>query len=200
METCRSLDELSGKELASAATDEVLVQAAKLGDRLAFAKLWERHSNKPYKMVYRMTRNREDTEDVIQDAWMKAYVHLKTFDGKSAFSTWFTRIAINTALMKLRRRRARPEHSMESADGNSWRQWEILDQAKNAEQHYVGRETAQRVTRAICRLKPSLRTVVEIHQSNDASLKEIADRVGISITATKSRLFRARTILRKALR
>jgi RNA polymerase sigma-70 factor (ECF subfamily) len=70
----------------------------------------------------------------------------------------------------------------------------------NVEQHHVGHEIAQRVRRTIRRLKPSLRTVVEIHQSKDVSVKEIADLVGISMTATKSRLFRARIILRRALR
>jgi RNA polymerase sigma-70 factor, ECF subfamily len=200
METCRSLDDITVKTVPAAAPDEVLVEAAKSGDRAAFTELWQRHSERPYKMVYRMTKNREDAEDVIQDAWMKAYVHLKSFDGKSAFSTWFTRIAINTALMRLRRRRIRLEHSMESTDGNSWRQLEIADQAKDAEHRYMCHEAAQRVRRAICRLKPTLRTIVEIHQSNVVSVKEIANLLGISIPATKSRLFRARTILREALR
>jgi RNA polymerase sigma-70 factor (ECF subfamily) len=105
MDTCRSQDEIIAEFLA-AATDEVLVTAAKLGNRVAFAELWERHSNKALKIAYRITRNREDAEDVIQDAWTKAYVHLKSFDGKARFSTWLTRIAINTALMTLRRKRS----------------------------------------------------------------------------------------------
>jgi RNA polymerase sigma-70 factor (ECF subfamily) len=200
METCKSSDEMSVRMLSSAATDEILVEAAQLGDRPAFAELWKRHSSKPYKMVYRITGNQEDAEDVIQDAWMKAYSHLKTFDGRSAFSTWLTRIAINAALMKLRRKRTHPEHPMESTDGDSWQQVEIADQTKDVEQQYIGYETAQRARRAIGGLTPSLRAVVEIHQSNDLSVKEIAGLVGISITATKSRLFRARTILREALR
>src|SRR5260370_37849665 len=102
MDTCRSQDEISAKLLA-AATDEVLVTAAKLGDRPAFAELWERHSNKAFTIAYWITRNREDAEDVIQDAWTKAYVHLKSFDGRARFSTSITRISINTAMTTLPR-------------------------------------------------------------------------------------------------
>src|SRR5882724_10056900 len=88
--------------------DEDLVAAAKLRDHPAFAELWTRHSNTAFKMAYRITGNRDDAEDAIQDAWMKAYMHLNTFDGRAKFSTWLTRIAMNSALMILRRRRARP--------------------------------------------------------------------------------------------
>ena len=94
--------------------------AAKLGDRPAFAELWERHWNKAFKIAYRITRNREDDEDVIQDAWTKAYVHLKSFDGRARFSTWITSIAINTALMTLRRKHVHREISTESSDGETW--------------------------------------------------------------------------------
>jgi RNA polymerase sigma-70 factor, ECF subfamily len=102
-------DEVSVRLLAAAAPDDVLVAAAQLGDRPAFAELWERHTSKAFKRVQQITGNRPATEDVIQDAWMKAYVHLKSFDGRSKFSTWFTRIAINTALIALRRKRSHPE-------------------------------------------------------------------------------------------
>ncbi len=186
-------------KLLSAATDEVLVAATKLGDCAAFAELWTRHSNTAFRMAYRITGNRDDAEDVIQDAWMKAYVHLKTFDGRAKFSTWLTRIAINSALMILRRRRAHPETSMEVTDGETWQQWEIADQTKNIEELYARHERVERLRRAIHRLQPTLRSVVEIHQSNDRSVKEIADLAGISVAATKSRLLRARKILRRTL-
>ena len=187
------------KFAASAATDEDLVAAAKSGDHPAFVELWTRHSKTAFNMVYRITRNQDDAEDVVQDAWMKAYVHLNTFDGRSKFSTWLTRIAINSALMILRRKRARPETSMEITDGETWQHWEIADQTKNIEELYARHERVERLRRAICCLQPRLRNVVEIHQSNDRSIKEIADLAGISVAATKARLFRARKILRKAL-
>jgi len=199
MNICSSQDEISVKLLAATATDEVLVGAAKLGDRPAFSELWERHSSTAFKVAYRITRNRDDAEDVVQDAWMKAYVHLKTFDGRAKFSTWLTRIVVNSALMILRRKRAHPETSMEVTDGETWQHWEVADPTKDVEELYVRHERLERLRRAICRLQPNLRNVIEIHQSNDNSVKEIADLAGISVTATKSRLLRARTILRRAL-
>ena len=198
MEASGIQDESSMKLLA-AATDEVLVAATKLGDCVAFAELWTRHSNAAFRMAYRITGNQDDAEDVIQDAWMRAYVHLKTFDGRAKFSTWLTRIAINSALMTLRRRRAHPETSMEVTDGETWQYWEIADETKNVEDLYARHERVERLRRAIRHLQPTLRNVVEIHQSNDRSVKEIADLAGISVAATKSRLLRARKILRKTL-
>ena len=198
MNICTSLDEINVKRLADA-TDEVLVGAAKLGDRPAFAELWERHSNTAFKVAYRITKNRDDAEDAIQDAWMKAYVHLTTFDGRAKFSTWLTRIVINSGLMTLRRKRSHPETSMEITDGKTWQQWEIADQTKNVEELYARHERIERLKRAICHLQPTLRNVVEIHQSNDRSVKEIADLAGLSVAATKSRLLRARRALRKDL-
>jgi RNA polymerase sigma-70 factor (ECF subfamily) len=180
-------------------TDEGLVAAAKLGDSPAFVELWTRHSNTAFKIAYRIMRNRDDAEDAIQDAWMKAYVHLNTFDGKAKFSTWLTRITINSALMTLRRRRTHLETSMEVSDGESWRHCEIADGSKNVEELFAQSERVEHLRLAVCRLKPPLRSVVEIHQSNDGSVKEVAELAGISIAAAKSRLLRARKILRKTL-
>ena len=193
-------DELlaSMKLVASAATDEALVAAAKLRDHPAFVELWTRHSRTAFNVAYRITGNRDDAEDAIQDAWMKAYVHLGTFDGRARFSTWLTRIAINSALMILRRKRARSETSMEIADGDTWQHWEIADQTKNVEELYARHERVEHLRQAICRLHPTLRNVVEIRQSDDRSVKEVAELAGISVAATKSRLLRARKILRKA--
>jgi RNA polymerase sigma-70 factor (ECF subfamily) len=129
---------------------------------------------------------------------MKAYMHLDTFDGRAKFSTWLTRIAINSSLMILRRKRARSEISMEIKDGDTGQHWEIADQTKNVEELYARRERVEHLKRAICRLHPTLRNVVEIGQSNDRSVREVAELAGISVAATKSRLLRARKILREA--
>ena len=154
MNICTSLDEINVKRLAAAAaTGEVLVGAAKLGDRPAFAELWQRHSNTAFNEAYRITKNRDDAEDVIQDAWMKAYVHLTTFEGRSKFSTWLTRIVINSGLMTLRRKRSHLESSMEITDGKTWQQWEIADQTKDFEELYARHERIERLKRAICRLQ-----------------------------------------------
>jgi RNA polymerase sigma-70 factor (ECF subfamily) len=114
MDTCGSQDRISVR-FPPATSDEGLVAVAKLGDRSAFAELWKRHSRTAFTKVYQITKNRADTEDVIQDAWIKAFIHLNAFDGRAKFSTWLTRIAINSAIMSLRRRRSRPEASSGTA-------------------------------------------------------------------------------------
>jgi RNA polymerase sigma-70 factor, ECF subfamily len=196
----RQQDEpLANLELVTrSATDEVLVAAAKSGDHLAFVELWTRHSNSAFKIAYRIMGNRDDAEDASQDAWMKAYVHLNTFDGRAKFSTWLTRIAINSSLMILRRKRSHPETSMEITDGDTWQHWDIADRAKNVEELYARHESVERLRRAIRCLKPPLRSVVESYQANDSSLNELAEFAGISVAATKSRLSRAKKTLRKA--
>jgi len=202
MNSQRQQDELlaSVELVAPAATDEVLVAAAKLRNHQAFVELWTRHSSTAFNVAYRITRNRDDTEDAIQDAWMKAYMHLDTFDGRAKFSTWLARIAINSSLMILRRKRARPETSMEIKNGDTGRHWEIADQTMNIEELYARHERVEHLKRAIRRLNPTLRSVVEISQSNDLAIKEVAELAGISVAATKSRLLRARKTLRKTLR
>jgi RNA polymerase sigma-70 factor (ECF subfamily) len=194
-------DELpaNAKLVDPAATDEALVAAAKSGDQPAFLELWRRHSNRIFKTAYRITGKREDAEDVIQDTWMKAYLHLSTFDGRAKFATWLTRIAINSSLMILRRKRLHSETSMEIMDGDTWQQRDIADQAKNVDELYARHEGVERLRREICCLRPTLRVVVEIRQSSDNSLREVAEIAGLSVAATKSRLVRARKILRKAL-
>jgi RNA polymerase sigma-70 factor (ECF subfamily) len=195
----RSDDANTVNLLTDAATDEVLVAAAKRGDRPAFEELWRRYSSSTFRLVYRITKNQDDAEDVVQDAWMKAYVHLETFNGNSRFSTWLTRIAINSALMILRRKRAHPENAMEFTDGETWQKWEIADRSQDIEGEYEQHCRAERIRQAISGLRPSLRSVVEIYHFNEISVHETANIAGISIAAAKSRLLRARAILRKAL-
>jgi len=192
-------DETNMKLVAPAATDEALVAAAKLDNHPAFAELWTRHSNTAFKVAHRIVGNRDDAEDVFEEAWMKAYVHLRTFDGRSKFSTWLIRITINSALMTLRRKRVHPESSVEVVGGESWQRCEIADPTDNVEDFYARCESVESLRRAICRLQPTLRNVVEIHQSNDRSVKEVAELAGISLAAAKSRLLRARKVLRRAL-
>ncbi len=92
MESSGLQDEIKVKFATREATDDLLIAAAKSGNHLAFVELWARHSKIGFNMAYRITGNREDAEDVIQDAWLSAYVHLNTFDGRSKFSTWLTRV------------------------------------------------------------------------------------------------------------
>src|ERR1700750_1879346 len=127
MKLCVLKEEVNINSIIPSATDEALVEEAKSGDHAAFEELWERHTKRAFNTAYRIIRSQDDAEDVIQDAWMKAYVHLNTFDGRAKFSTWLIRIVINSGLMTLRRRRARPESSMEITDGETWQDCKIPD-------------------------------------------------------------------------
>jgi RNA polymerase sigma factor (sigma-70 family) len=193
-------DDLSARHLLNEANDEALVAAAKAGERLAFVEICNRHSKRIFHAICRITRNQEDAEDARQEAFLKAFVNLKNFDGRSKFSTWLTRIAINSALMILRKKRANSEISIDSyIDDGTLQHWEIPDQTIDIELHYVRYERENHLRRAIHRLKPALRDVVEIQQLHDGSIKEIAQVAGISVAATKSRLLRARVALRGSL-
>jgi RNA polymerase sigma factor (sigma-70 family) len=180
--------------------EEMLIRAAKVGEHSAFSELWRRHSTRAFRSAYRITSNREDAEDALQNAFLNAFVHVKNFDGRSTFATWLTRIVINSALMVLRKRRACPEISIDwSPDSDTWQSWEVEDKRVDIEGHYATKERERHLQRAISRLNPTLRDVIEFRQLHESSVKEIAEDAGISINAAKSRLMRARTSLRKSL-
>jgi RNA polymerase sigma-70 factor (ECF subfamily) len=183
------------------ARDDSLVVTAQNGGHLAYVELCRRHRRLVFQTVQRITKNKEDAEDILQDAWMRAFVYIKTFGRRSAFSTWLTRIAINSALMMLRKRRKRIEASLDDHFGSDTGVLlEIAEPAHNPEEHYIRAERRHLVRQAIGHLPPSLRSVIELRQTQDVSLKEIATRVGISLSATKSRLQRAKAMLREPLR
>ena len=200
MQSCEARAKIDLNCFGPASSEAVLVDAAKSGNRSAFEELWARHSNRAFRSAYRILGNREDAEDTLQDAWMKAFAHLKTFDGRSKFSTWLTRIAINSALMVLRRKRSHPESPMDwSGDGETWEQLEVPDSRSNIEDLYLKKEAEQKLKEAIESLRPPLRFVMEIQCLHCGTNKEIADAAGISVAALKSRLLRARALLRSSL-
>lgn len=192
---------IDGQDIRSDLNDEALVAAAKSGEQAALSELWNRHSKRAGCITYRITGNRQDGEDALQDAFLKAFVHLKGFDHRSKFSTWFTRIAINSALRILRQRRTHPETSIDWGDeqAESWRSWEMPDRRANTEEHYLKKESNRRLKRAIQDLRPALRDIVEIQQLHDCPMREIAEIAGISVAATKSRLLRAKQALGRSL-
>ena len=200
MQSCGARAKIDLNCFSTTTSEAILVEAAKSGNHSAFEELWARHSDTAFRSAYRILRNRDDAEDTLQDAWMKAFVHLKTFDGRSKFSTWLTRIAINSALMVLRRKRSHPETSMDwSGDGETWEQWEVPDNRSNIEDLYLKKEAEQKLKEAIESLRPPLRFVMEIQRFHYGTNKEIADAAGISVAALKSRLVRARALVRSSL-
>jgi RNA polymerase sigma factor (sigma-70 family) len=201
MSSCSVINDSIAQHLApSDMDDDLLVQAAQTGQEWAFVELCTRNSKRVFNTIYGVTKNREDAEDALQDSMMRAFLHLKQFDGRSSFATWFTRIGINSALMILRKRRIRLETSIDAtAEGETWQTWQIADYSADPERHYAGYERSLHLKSAICRLPNALRSVVERGQMEGHSMKQIARNMGISIPATKSRLARAKVALRKSM-
>jgi RNA polymerase sigma-70 factor, ECF subfamily len=163
---------------------------------------WYRaHAQKLFCTVRRITRNHEDAEDAVQDALLRAFLHLQSFDGRSTFSTWLTRIGINSALMILRKRRNSREVPGQNSN-ESDALWEITDSTPDPERQYVENERAGLVRKAITNLRLSIRRPLELHQLQGYSLEEMAAEIGVSVPAAKGRLHHARAALResKALR
>lgn len=183
-----------------ASSDSQLLSAARKGDRAAFGLLFERHAKKIFHSTLRITRNREDAEDALQDCFLSGLLHLNDFDGRSQLSTWLTRIAINAALMKLRRNRYSKEVPMEFTDeeGKERPRFQIIDAAMNPEDRFVERERAEILYGALAGLRPRVRAAIEICQLQEHSVRETARKLGISTAAAKGRLFHARAALRKA--
>ena len=180
--------------------ESYLVSAAKRGQHSAFAELCERYAKRIFHVALRITRNREDAQDAVQDSFLSAFLHLGKFDGRSSFYTWLMRIAINAALMKIRKNRSYREVSMDdSSDPNEKPlPHEFADSAPNPEERYVQRERERIVNAAVRELRPAIRRAVEIRQLQECSMNETAEALGISLAAAKGRLFQARLALRKA--
>ena len=187
-----------GKEAVSA-DDAMLVAVARSGDSSAFVELSKRHSRRVLHKIYRITNNWQDAEDVLQESLMRAFVHLHTFEFRASFSTWLTRIAINTALMQLRKRKGTLRSAIDCGleDNGQSEKWELRDHRDNPEQHFARQQRASMLSGAMLRLRPGSRRVLELQQSGELSTKEIARSLGISEPAVKSRLLRARIELKE---
>ncbi len=180
--------------------DKNLVEAAKAGHSSAFTTLCERYAQQLLRAAFRITRNREDSEDAVQDALLRAFVHLRNFNGESSFATWLTRIAINSALMILRKKRSSLEMAMTSGDNSGPDGFihQIPDHAPNPERRYAQREKERILKKAVRSLRPTLRQVVEMKQLQERTMRETAETMCISVAAAKARLFHAKLALRKS--
>jgi RNA polymerase sigma factor (sigma-70 family) len=180
--------------------DISLVAAAQDGDHQAYAELCRRHSKHILQTILRITRDVADAEDTLQETLLKAYVHIGRFEGRSAFSSWLTRIAINSAVMLLRKKRSHYMHRLEGGvDGDDCRLPEPTETAHNPEEACILNALENECIRAIRYLSPTLRVVVQTRYRQDASVAQIAKMLGISESAVKSRLLRARSQIRAQL-
>src|ERR1700726_1963855 len=180
--------------------EAALVSAAKGGDTAAFEELVNRYERKIFRLGMNITQNREDAEDVMQDAFLKSYQNLDRFQGDSRFYTWLVRIAVNEALMKLRKRRPNQvsiDEPLTEAEDPVFR--EIEDWGPSPEQRFAQTELNEILTHAIGELDPFFRVVFTLRDVEGISTEETAQVLGISVAAVKSRLLRARLKLRQKL-
>jgi RNA polymerase sigma-70 factor (ECF subfamily) len=187
-------------ELASTAleeeSDSTLVAAAKNGEDRAFEILVKRYQARILSLAFRMTRNREDAQDVTQQSFQNAFVHLRTFEGKSSFPTWLTRIAINEALQVMRKNRSVRVLSLDDLDCevSSTSSVAVSNRAANPEEDYVQRERERILSFVIDNLPPNLQAAVRLYL-DDLSTREVGEILGIRIPTVKARLFRGRGVM-----
>ena len=181
--------------------EKTLVAAAKRGQEAAFDALFAQHKQMMMRAALRITQRHEDAEDAVQDSFLSAFLHLKDFDGRSSLSTWLTRIAINCSLMILRKKRTSREMPMECSNeaGETMPVWEPVDPALNPEKEYAAGQRVRMVREAVRRLRPAIRTAIELRQLEELTLKQTASKMGISLAAAKARIFHARRALKRSV-
>jgi RNA polymerase sigma-70 factor (ECF subfamily) len=182
---------------SEASYSKCLVAAARSGSTVAFTQLREIYAPRVYRKLLTMTKNREDAEDALQDTFLQAYMALQSFEERSSFYTWVTRIAINSALMILRRRRTRAEVSYDSPGEaeETTSVFEFRDSGPSPEHICLHRQRYACMRQSIFSLQPRLRQVIEMQMVGSYSIREIAQSLEISESAVKSRLARARARL-----
>ena len=182
--------------------DDELLRSLRDGCALAFATLRDRYSHRLFKQIAAITRNREDAEDALQETFLQAFRRIHTFEGRSHIATWLTRIAINTALMKVRKRRSLAEISLDQTLDPEQEPvvCDIPDQTPGPDQIFEKQEQLKQLKDAVGRLRPNLRTAVNLWSTNDCSIVETARNLGVSTSAAKTRVSRARRQLRTLLR
>jgi len=177
------------------------LDALRAGDRAEFSRLVEATSAKMYRLAVKMLNDPQDAEDVLQETYLKAYRHLKDFDGRSSLSTWLYRIATNEALMQLRKRRPdiiSIDEPVETTEGEK-EPVQIIDWCCLPEDVLLSGETRARLDGAISHLPHNLRIVFLLRDIEDLSTHETAEVLNISEVAVKTRLSRARLRLREEL-
>jgi RNA polymerase sigma-70 factor (ECF subfamily) len=181
--------------------ESAVVAQARLGDAKAFSELLRRYDRKIFRLALHITQNREDAEDVLQETFLKAYEHLDQFQGQSKFYTWIVRIAVNQALMKLRKRRSDRAVSLDEQidTGEDTVVREIAAWDPDPEQRFSQEELHGILTGAIDELAPIYRTVFTLRDVDGLSTEETAEALELTVPAVKSRLLRARLQLRDKL-
>jgi RNA polymerase sigma-70 factor (ECF subfamily) len=178
-------------------TDDDLVQEALSGDKEAFAELCRRHAQAIRRRILAIVRHQEDAEDATQETLLRAYVNLERFRQSCKFSTWITAIGINAALAVIRKRKSRRESDIEPS-GPDEPGWDVADRAPDPERRVAKAQIILLLRKELHGLSPKMQEVVTGYYGHDYSLQEVADALGISVAAVKSRLLRGRRRLRSS--
>jgi len=183
-------------------SDDDLLSDAKSGDHRAFEELCMRYRGMLKQSIFRIVRNQEDAEDVLQETFLSAYRHLDTFRGTCRVSTWMMKIGINTSLMLLRKRRSLPEMISEhiSEEGHRFDSPDIRDPGLDPEQRYMADQTLRKLHTAMQLLPPHARSLMDLYYRKERRMKDAAAVLGITVATAKSRLLRARHTLRRSLK
>jgi RNA polymerase sigma-70 factor (ECF subfamily) len=187
-------------------TDAQLVASLKQGDPSAFEELLKRYETKVYNLVRGLTRNEADAQDALQETFLSVFRKIGSFKEQSSLATWIYRIAVNSALMTIRKRRKREERSisldeyMPKFAGNGHRVVELPDWSPTADEVLLNKELAQHLRESIQALDPAYRTVFILRDQEGLSNEEAAAILKISVAAVKSRLHRARLFLRERIK
>ena len=185
----------------TAIDEATLVAQAREGAAGSFSELVRRYEGKIFRLAQHVTQNREDAEDVLQETFMKAYEHLDQFQGNSKFYNWIVRIAVNQALMKLRRRKTDKSVSLDETidTGEDTMVREIAAWDEDPEQRFSREELGGILDTAVQSLEPPYRSVFTLRDIDELSTEETAEALDLSVPAVKSRLLRARLQLREKL-
>ena len=185
-------------------TDLPLVNASRNGDASAFGELVKKYDRKLYRVAQGIVHKHEDAEEVVQTAFLKAYLNLHRFQGNAKFSTWLIRIAINESFMQLRKQTSSKEQPFDVDDGfgddeGNQNRLDVADWAANPESLYSATELRQILENCLQKLQPRLSVVFFLRDIEGHSIGEISRILNITATAVKTRLSRARILLREEL-
>ncbi len=180
--------------------DTELVNNFKNGDTSSFVELVERYTQKVHNLSIRITRSEEDAEEVIQDVFVTVYNKIDKFEGKSAFSSWLYRITVNTAFMKLRKRRQTPAISIEELSPTVRDNW-VGHKSDDCDVNYISsrHELRAELDNAVSKLPDEYRMIFVMRDVDGMSNQEVGELLDLSVPAVKSRLHRSRLMLRKKL-
>jgi RNA polymerase sigma-70 factor, ECF subfamily len=180
--------------------EQELIQRAVDGNSEAQDQLFAQYRARLFRLALRLLRRREEAEDAVQDGLLLAYKNLASFQGRSLFSTWLTRIVVNAALVRMRRQRARPEFFLqEISPEERFPAGNMIDSRPDPEQECAYRETRNLLDGALEELSPSIRSAFQLRELEDLSNSEAAEVSGVQVGAFKSRISRARSQLAERL-